>query len=123
MSEEQTKKSECQAVDCGNYAVDEMGLFCDTHWSKLPPDIKALLTNLYDSDVKSKKHMKWVHEVRKVVIMLMAEERGLTRNKEGKNLDAFPKADPCSVGTVNNPIAGPVIDVEKGDNGQPAKDG
>ena len=84
----------CQAVDCQNESVDDMRIFCQAHWEKIPADARAAIKNAYDLDTKSRKHLDWVHQVRKAVAYLMGTERGLTRNKEKKNLDDFPKGDP-----------------------------
>ena len=85
---------ECQAVGCWQKSVDSNGLFCAMHWDMIPADAKALIINLYNADPTTAQHKKWVREVRKTVAMIMAKEKGLKRNANGKNLDQFPAGDP-----------------------------
>ena len=87
-------KPECQAFASGREAIDDMGLFCGEHWDMVPADARALLNNLFDQDYKSEKHKKWQREVRKCVALMMAKEKGLKRNVEGRNLDEFDRPDP-----------------------------
>lgn len=112
----QEPKPECQAVNCTNEAVDNMGLFCPDHWSKIPADARGTLESMYDEDKTSKKHLAWTHQVRKLIGYLMSLEHQLKRAKDNSKIDEFHKPSPFRM-TMRNDVDVDITTSKEGSDG------